>query len=177
MKKIMAIVVVLLLIVGCSNRNDQYYEEKLKKYEAYWNVLLNEDKFQTQSRNFDIEAELIKNGETYEYYISIDNPKIAMYDVEVMVVENKMPFDGNVEMVPSAGIFENDTYTLIPNQVREDKGFKKGILLGKLDVSEPKINIRVLVIWKNYTKLESKREVFEFNLEYVEPTQEQETGA
>lgn len=173
MKKIIVLLLVSFLLVGCNQGDKKQYEERLKLYETYWKLLLNEEKFQTDSRTFDISVEMVKNGATYEYYVVIDNAKIAMYDIEVMVVENEEPFSQEEKMLPNAGIFEG-SYTFIPNQFREDSSFRKGIILSRVELTKDNVSLRVLVNWKNYTKLESFKEVFEFDVAYVDEVEEEE---
>lgn len=174
MKKISILFLILTLLVGCNREDKKHYEERLKLYETYWKLLLNEEKFQSDSRTFDINVEMVKNGSLYEYYVIIDNAKVAMYDIEVMVVENEEPFSQDDKMLPSAGIFEG-SYTFVPNQYREDSAFRKGIILSRVELTEDEVSLRVLVNWKNYTKLESFKEVFEFDVSFAEMVEEEET--
>ncbi|AMC93523.1 hypothetical protein AOC36_05865 [Erysipelothrix larvae] len=170
--KILCLLVCVLALTACDNSKSAAYQEQLNLYETYYRALLNEDRFQTSSRFYSITTEIAPSDEGYQYVVTIDDAKIAMYDVQIMVVENEEPFNLDV-MKPSAGIFDGD-YIFIPNQAREDHGFKKGIVVGRLDLQEDNVTIRVLVAWKNYTKLESFKEVFEFELKYEKPVEEPE---
>jgi len=163
MKKILTITLILLVLVGCNSEETKAQKEQLSQYETYWNSLLNESQFQSKSRNFDIEVEFKKTGNHFEYYVIIDNPKIAMYDVEVLVIENRESFDGFDKMLPSVGIFD-EPVNLIPNQIRTEKNFREGIALSRQELKEDEVTIQVMVVWKNYTKLDSFKEVFEFEL-------------
>lgn len=163
--------VLLMILTGCNREQEAQRREQVNQYETFYRSLLNEDRFQTSSRNFKITAEIDEVDGKYEYYITIEDPKIAMYDVQVMVVEDKVPFSSSNIMMPNAGIFESAS-TLIPNQARRDKGFMSGILLNHSDLTSPTVSLRILVSWKNYTNLETFKEVFEFNLTYQPPAEE-----
>ena len=66
-------------------------------------------------------------------------------------------------MLPSVGIFD-EPVNLIPNQIRTEKNFREGIALSRQELKEDEVTIQVMVVWKNYTKLDSFKEVFEFEL-------------
>lgn len=161
----------LILLVGCGNSR-KIEKESMNLYETYWKSLLNESKFQTSSRSFNIEHHFLKEDDTYAYYLTIDQAKIAMYDVEIIVIENSENYNATEDTLPSAGIFESK-FNLVPNQVRKDSPFKGGANLVRQELEDDEVTIRVLVAWKNYTKLDSFKEVFEFDLKYEEPTTEE----
>lgn len=160
-----------LFLTSCSKK--ELIEENLITYETHWNTILNTSSFLSNSNNFDIEAELFKTDNVYEYVIVVDNPQTAMYEVEIVVIEDKKNYSSMEEMLPSAGIFEN-SFNLIPNQVRNDKGFKEGAALVRQNYKEDTVNLQVLVAWKNYTRLESFREVFEFTVGLDSPVKVKE---
>ncbi|NLW15792.1 MAG: hypothetical protein GX038_06030 [Erysipelothrix sp.] len=178
MKKLTLLFLSLILLTGCGSSQKKYDKEHLNLYTTYWKSLINETAFQTSSRNFDIQVEMVKEvGEDdYTYYISVDKPKIAMYDVQIVVVENKATTFNTEDMLPSAGIFEKE-FHLIPNQVKEDSQFKEGAILARQGLKEPSVKTQVLVTWKNFTRLESFKEVFEFDITYQEPEPEPASDA
>ena len=169
MKKFLTLIL-LILLAGCSDK-EKIFNENMKKYESAWKVLLNENQFRNSSRHFDIMAEIYKEDKGYSYLIQINNPKIAMYDVEVMVIENKEPYSIKEKMLPSSGIFD-EPVNLVPNQVRKDSDFREGVLLGRDELESPKVTLQVQVSWKNYTKVDTFKEVFELQLQYEEPVVE-----
>lgn len=154
-----------MILTSCSQFDSRLEKESLILYETYWKSLLNETQFASESRNFDIHAEIVEGEDGYDYYITVDKPKIAMYDIEIVVVEDKKSFNSVEEMLPSAGIFEKK-FNLVPNQSRKEKGFMEGAALVRYDLASPEVDLQILVSWKNYTKLEDFKEVFEFNLNY-----------
>lgn len=177
MKKIILSCLTILLLVGCSNQ-DKIDADALLQYELYWNSIINETTYLSSSRNFSIEAEIDKTSEGYEYYVVVDEPKIAMYDVKIMVIENRERFDEFDRMLPSVGIFDA-RFNMIPNQVRTDKNYREGAVLVRQKLTEPALSIQVMVTWQNYTKLDTFKEFFEFELDYnaqeaVEPDETDE---
>ena len=46
MKKIVSVVLILLLAVGCQSATDKQYEANLQRYDAYYTAILNNDKLQ-----------------------------------------------------------------------------------------------------------------------------------
>ena len=165
MKKIV-LVILALLLVGCNSKKKEM-DESMKHYEASWKAVLNESKFKSSSRFFDIKTEMYKDEVGYSYYIEINNPKIAMYGIEVMVVENKEAFNAEEKMLPSLGIFDNPI-NLVPFQVDKDKGFLEGILLGREELETPSVTLQLMITWTNNTSLESYKELIELEIEYIE---------
>lgn len=172
MKKLIISGLALLLLVACSGSDKKIDQESLVLYKTYWDSILNETQYQSTSRNFDIDVEMVKEGSTYDYYVTIDNAKVAMYDVEIVVVEDKKSYNEMDDMLPSAGIFEKK-FNLVPHQARIDKAFMDGANLVRLDLPKDEVTLQVLVTWKNYTKLESFKEIFEFDVKYTEPVKEE----
>ncbi len=157
MKKILATLCILLLISACSNKEKALYEEGLSLYKSYWTVILDQEHYQSSSNLFNIEAS-IADG---EYVVIVDQARIAMYDVEIMVIENAADFSTE-KMMPSSGIFESIDYDLIPNQTRENTQFVGGFRL--VGESTDDLTVQVMVSWKNLAKTETVREFFEFEL-------------
>lgn len=173
MKKILIVFLTAILLTSCSTIEQKLEKESYALYETYWRLLLNETQFQTSSRNFNIEAEIIKSDNTYEYIVTVDKAKVAMYDVEIVVIENKKSIDAVDEMLPSAGIFEKK-FNMIPNQARNEESYMTGANLTRQDFSEDEVTLQVLVAWENYSRMESFREVFEFDLKYEEKKESEE---
>lgn len=164
MRKTIISILALLMLVGCFD-SQRVQEEQLIRYETYWTLMLNETQFQSSSRNFNIEVDIDKVDNFYEYYVVIDEPKVAMYDIEIMVIENRELFDAFDRMLPSVGIFD-EPFNMVPNQVRRDINYREGAALVRQEMDEPQVTIQVMVMWKNYTRLDSFREMFEFELDY-----------
>lgn len=163
MKKITLILLATLLLQGCSFSDKKQYKEKAGQYESYYKSILNNDKFESTSPYFAIKADIAKIDGGYAYEIIVDDAKVAMYDVKIMVVENQKDYNDEERMMPSAGIFDEQVYNVIPNQSRVEKGYMSGFqLLGEID--QPEVNLEILVVFNDYRKLNTYREFIEFNL-------------
>lgn len=125
MKKVLLILVLILTLFGCSSQNKKDANPN-ERYFYIIDVLKEHDSFSTTSDYFDISVEMAKINEGYRYYITIDNPKIAMYDIELLAIENDVDYTSN--MAANVGIFEETQYNMIPNQANVDKGYTKGIV-------------------------------------------------
>ena len=165
MKKIILFLTTVLLLQGCSFSDKKNYAQKVELYESYYQTVLDNDKFTDSSPFFSINAEMDKIPEGYVYEIILDDAKVAMYDVKIMVVENGKNYDEEEKMMPSAGIFNDQIYNVIPNQSRIEEGYMSGFqLLGETNAD--KIKLDVLVIFNDYRKLNTYREFITFDLKY-----------
>ena len=100
MKKIIFILPLIIILVGCSNK----VEENKISYLEYKSKLLEQETFSEEKNAdfntfFNIERE---NEETVKYSMIIDNPKIDMYNVKALLIHDYM----QEEEYPSSGILE-----------------------------------------------------------------------
>lgn len=159
MKKIGILVLVLILLQGCSSKSS-LYEEKVKLYKSYWSAILDQNKYQKSSSNFSIKAAIapLETGQ-FEYTVIIDNARVAMYDVEILVLENDDAYHED-KMMPNSGILNEGVYHMIPNQSRTDHEYQSGFrLVGEFE--EEDLTLHVLVSWKNFSRNASFKEYFE----------------
>lgn len=160
MKKTILMLISVLLLTACSGKK-ALHKEKLELYQSYWTVIQDQETYLKESQHFGIRAELDENG---DYAVIVDKARVAMMDVEILVIENQGPFQTE-KMMPSAGIFE-DAIDLVPNQSKPESDFKAGIKVG--GTAELPLTLHVLVSWKSLTDNENYREFFEFELEAEE---------
>lgn len=140
--------VCLLLLSGCS-KNTLNLEEtkKLEEYQESYNNLLTKEKFEQEPVEFDLSHEVSKlPDDTYRYYVIIDNPKVSMFDVKVLAIEEGT--DRNEVMAPSIGIFEDSNFNLVPSQVNKEGGFVKGVVLSGESINST-INLRMMITWND----------------------------
>lgn len=164
MKKLMISIVCagMLLISGCQKKTTTD-DTAAQEYKAYYNTVSETTAFASSSKNFTCELEMTQVADSsYRYYVVIDDPQIAMYDVVAIVVENDVSYDDAEKMMPSIGIFD-DKKSLVPNQVDTDNGFVKGIALSG-ESSESSIQIKLLVQWMDKTKKNTTREFLKYDL-------------
>ena len=119
MKKLVLIICIFLLC-SCTKFESKDY----KNYKNYINELKT-----SQSTNnnlpFDIEIILDKVIETeVTYRVIIDNPKVALRNIEALVIHDKYTKD----IFPSVGIFD-DKLNLIPNVINKSSNYVEGIIL------------------------------------------------
>lgn len=138
------------LLAGCSLQSDvdEQYESRIDTYQTYYTEVLGNGHYEEESEYFSLSYEMTEvEGDGYRYYVILDEPVIAMYNVMMIAVENNIPFEECDKMVPSFGIFE-DRVSLVPGQVNYEAGFAKGISIsGESD--EDHIDLLILVRWKN----------------------------
>ena len=158
----------LLVVSGCTNRSRQLDEEKYNAYLAYYQSILDYDNKTDSSVNFNIEVVANKTNGKYRYDLIIDDPKVSMYDIEVlMIVDNVTATINTEEMMPTIGIFEDDNYCMIPHQVDVEKGYYAGLDLSVVS-EEPTIHISAMVSFANQSRTETYREYFTFAAAYTE---------
>lgn len=157
MKKIIMLITIMLFLAGCvSNPKDE--DILFEKYEAAYSDLLSNDKFESSSNFFDSEVVVNKVKED-EYRIDtiIDNPKVAMYNVQVIAEINSLGIKEYKEVNPSLGIVDQSVYHLIPYQVNQDQGFYEGLVVSGL--SDKKAGDVIFEItWTNYAETEQFQE-------------------
>ena len=142
-------VICALLSCGCtlkSTRQD-LYQSAIDTYETYYTEVLGNGHYTDTCDYFTLSYEMTQvEGDGYRYYVILDDPTIAMYNVMMIAVENAVPYEQCETMVPSFGIFE-DRVSLVPGQVNYEAGFVRGISIsGESD--EDHMDLLILVKWK-----------------------------
>lgn len=156
MKKLTGwILAVCFFLTGCAGGSRE--SAALVRYRSYYNAVSENTEYVTETSRYSLSMEMVKEDEnSYSYYIFVDQPRIAMYDVIVMAVENGIPYGETDHMMPSIGIFDG-TYSLIPNQVNREDGYVKGLVVsGSSD--QPETDLRILVEWKDRYKEKTSRQ-------------------
>ncbi|PKM63488.1 MAG: hypothetical protein CVU96_07620 [Firmicutes bacterium HGW-Firmicutes-20] len=171
MRKWTFIIIFTLILSGCQwFDNDDIDQAKFQRYSAYYTSIFDNDRFVLSSEYYDLEVVMNKISEAeYRYDVIIDSPKIAMYAIEIMVVENNITPEVADKMMPTIGIFEDVEYNLIPYQVNIEKGYVKGLIVNGIS-EKPVINLKIMVLWRDYAKLLVSREFFEINKTYNDGT-------
>lgn len=162
MKKIGFILSILIGLTACTSTSSE--DVQYQTYKTSYQNILNTTSFQERSSYFDITAQINETSDNeVRYDVFLDNPKIAMYDVEILAIVDKGLLTLSNDMMPSVGIFEDAEYNLIPFQVNGEKGFPKGFNLNGI-TSGNTVVIKVQVSWKDYFKIRSYKENFKFEL-------------
>ena len=178
MKKLLLIVLTCIMLTGCQSSTRQLDDEKYNAYLSYYQAILDTENKETVCQDFNIELIVNKIGESrYRYDVIIDDPKVAMYDLKVLViVENVEGTINTKEMMPSIGIFEDVSYSMVPNQIDKDKMFVEGLDLSVVS-NEPVIHLGVMVGYDKKDGKEGTTHYFELTTTYVEPEQPAENTA
>lgn len=162
MKKILILLLTLLCFCGC----DAIGKKKVDSNQKYLTIIENineHDTFLDASNYYDIEAEVAKIDGGYRYYVTIDNPRNALYDVEAVAIEKGVDYKNT--MAANVGIFEESEYTMIPNQANPDKGYVAGLVIS--GVSEnPDVTLYVYVSFKNKDMSVTHSEYFKLEARY-----------
>ena len=162
MKKILILLLVFCLC-GCQNNVTQE-ESSSERYLDMISLIKNNEVFLDRSAYFDVEIEVAKIDEGYRYYVIVDNPVIASYDVEVMAIE--MGVDYSKQMAATIGIFDETEYSLIPNQSNPDKGFMEGLIASGMS-DRDSVTLYILIQWKSKDMSVTYREYLKLQGSYL----------
>ncbi|MGN1388186.1 MAG: hypothetical protein ACI4WR_00910 [Bulleidia sp.] len=153
----------ILLLSGCSSSGSSESAAQAA-YEGYYTSIETNSSFAESSLYYSVSAEMTEMSDsTYRYYIVIDNPQIAMYDIVVMAVENDIPLASSDKMMPNIGIFDSKEYCMIPFQSNPDDGYVKGIVISGETDSNP-VSLKMLVEWKDRNHENTQREFLQMEL-------------
>lgn len=140
MKKLLLILSIMLLC-GCQQDGREAADPD-QRYSYLIEMIEENERFATSSNYFDIAVDMTRIASGYRYYIIVDEPRIAMYDIEMIAIEEGVDYRNR--MAANVGIFEQKEYNMVPNQANSEKGFVKGIVAsGVSDKSETTLYIFV----------------------------------
>lgn len=162
MKRILIILLVLFTLCGCK----EIGKEDIDPNQRYFSLIENikeRDSFSSNSNYFDISAEIATIDGAYRYYITIDNPRAALYDVEAIAIEKDVDYVNT--MAANVGIFEESEYSLIPNQKNPDKGYVSGLVISGV-TTVPETTLYVYVSFKNEDYSQAHTEYFKLDVRY-----------
>jgi len=168
MKKIGILLLITLMLSGCTETPVDTYYVNLHKYEAYYQSILDRETFLTNSDSFAIEAVMNKVDDNYRFSVIIEAPKTAMYNIEAMAIIDDGSVSINYDYVmPASGIFDR-AYNIVPYQVNEAAGYPRGIILDGL-CNKDKVKLLVMVSWTNADSTEVYKEFFELEADINPP--------
>ena len=165
MKRITAFFLAVLILAGCGKK-DNGEAASLTAYEGYYQSVLETTHFSDESRYFDLELDLVHSAQgKYLYYVVIDDPQIAMYNIKALIVEDLVPFAETSKMMPTLGIFGTDVYHMIPYQNNKNASYYKGIVLsGESDGTVQQLYL--VIEWTDRTRTVYNRQYFTIGLDY-----------
>ena len=145
-----------MLLAGCATSKTSS-DVKLELYETYYNAISDNISFAADSDYYSVSYEMIQLADgSYRYYVFFDEPKIAMYDIVILGVEDEIPYAKAEKMMPSIGIFDSH-YAMIPYQVNSSEGFVKGLAISG-ESEMPFLQLKTLVEWKDISGKNVERE-------------------
>lgn len=167
MKKIIIFLFTILILIGCEDivRSNNSNDSSTIRYYDMIELIDSNTNFSYASNYFDISGDISKIDEGYRYYVFVDDPKIAMYDIEVMTIEKGVDYTN--KMTANIGIFESEEYHMIPNQSDKKLGYVKGLSISGV-TDKANVSLYVLVQWKNKNKNNTYREFLKLDLRYGE---------
>ena len=163
MKKIL-LILLLLCLCGC----DKIGEEKVDPNQKYADIIENiqeHEEFLDSSDYYDISADIASIDGAYRFYVTIDNPRAAIYDIEVIAIEEGK--DYSTTMAANVGIFEDIDYAMIPNQANPDKGYVKGLVISAT-TENPETTLYINVSFKNEDYSLTHSEYIKLDVKYGE---------
>ncbi len=137
MKKILLIIPILLLLFGCSNK----VEDNKFAYIEYKNNLEKQEEFMdNDGLGFNTFFNIDRDGDTVNYSLTINNPKINMHNVKALLIHNY----NNNDIYPSIGIFDEPKELL---ESSNDNIKLEGSILSSDDLSD--INFKLYLEYTN----------------------------
>ena len=163
MRRLCCFLLCIGLLAGCSSSSSAK-ELMMASYEGYYLSIEDSERFQRGSDYYKISGEMSKIADgSYRYYVFLDEPQIAMYDVVMLAVENDTQYEDAETMMPSIGIFEKTDYILIPFQSRSAAGYVKGLVISG-ESGEASVDLKLLVEWRDKSRKNAYREYIAFTL-------------
>ena len=160
-KKIILLSFVLMILLSACKSEDTINPSANERYIDMVKQLQDRDVFITSSEYYDVSVDISVINGGYRYYVVIDNPKVAMYDIEAIAIEKDVDYS-NV-MAANIGLFEEEEYSMIPGQSYVEKGFVKGISISGVSSSENP-TLYLLVSWHSRDLSITKKEYFKLNI-------------
>lgn len=126
-KKTLLCLIAAVLLVSCKT-SDEASSQAMQIYNVFKERIVANAQNGSDSYdipfNFTFEIHELE-GDAISYTVIIDEPKVLMNQVQMMALDPERTSESKME--PSIGIFEKETYGLIPNQVDASRGYPKGL--------------------------------------------------
>jgi len=162
MKKILIVLSLLFMLTACHDAGRQMANPE-ERYLYIIDMIKEHEVFTTSSNYFDIACEMAKIEGAYRYYITVDNPHLAMFDVELLAIEDDVDYLST--MAANVGIFENSEYNIVPNQSNPSQGYVKGVVASAI-TNKPETTLYIFVQFKNSDYSVTHSEYFKIDVKY-----------
>jgi len=161
------------LLSGCA-RKESDEDIKMEKYKYIYQTVSDNDSFLSEPLYYDLDVSMSKlSDKEYRYDITIDNPQRAMYDIQVMAIENNLEYSLTNKMMPTIGILENDSINMVPYQIDYERGYVKGVILSGV-TEDPVVNLKIRVSYKDYLLVRETKEYYNITVDYASQAAENE---
>lgn len=169
MKKLKFLLCLSLFLTGCKNSKKEY-EEQRQKYENYMELIIDNSKQISTNIPFNWNFNMTENEGEYIYEVIISNPRVEMTGIQMIAVDIEQISESTI--APNLGLFEEQKYNMIPNQVCVEKGYYPGIGVNGISKKD-KFILNCLVVYKD--KNQSDNYVyFIINVDYDDFKSEEE---
>ena len=170
MRKIILSMICLLTFAGCSSVFKD--NDNSVKYFNYIDSIISNNYVQSSSIPFDSSISVGKNEENeYVYLVTIENPKIAMYNVEMMALINTEI--GKDTMFPTVGVIDDERYSMIPFQSNLERGYPGAIIVSGVS-DTPEFTVNLMVIYHDYSGQNETKVYFNLDGKYQDEQQVEE---
>lgn len=131
MKKLLFIIPLFLLLVGCSSK----HEDNKFAYIEYKNNLEKQEEFSnSDSLEFNTFFNIDRDGDNVNYSLTIDNPTKDMKDIKALLINDYV----NEDIYPSIGIFD-EVKTIYKDS--DDSITLNGTIVSSDDISNVKFKL------------------------------------
>lgn len=167
----------LILLCGCGDSREKQ-QESIRNYESYIDAVLNNKGIESKSIPFDYTLTVYKQQDnTYQYEVVISNPRVAMYNIQAIVVDPTL--DSNSNVFPCLGLLGEDadvSFNMIPFQANGSRNFVSKIFLDGIS-EQDQFTLQVMVTWKDSQLVNSNRVFFNCNYAYDNSGDEEKQGS
>ena len=131
MKKILYIIPLFLLLIGCSTK----HEDDKFAYIEYKNNLEKQEEFVSDdSLDFNTFFNIERDGDKVKYSLTISDPKENMYNIKALLIHD---YD-TIDTFPSVGIFDEEGSLLLDS---DDVINLEGTIISSDDLSDVKFKL------------------------------------
>ncbi len=162
MKKIFILIISLCLLSGCttdstavSGSDDRYYD--------MLHQLENVQNYASEPTYYSLTIELSEVEGGYRFFVIVDEPKIAMYNIQVMAIVEGDDYSNT--MAANVGIFEDTSYTMIPHQTKPDDGYVAGLSISGLTEDNP-CTLNIMVRYETSDHESVTRDYYRVEVQY-----------
>ncbi len=114
----------LFVLCGCttSKKTSDASSTQLQIYRKTLKIIENTKSFYDYSKDFETKLVFSNMGKYYTYDLIVHDPKIKMYKISALAYSSAI----KDQYHPSIGIFDEESYTMVPGYVNKKKGYVKG---------------------------------------------------